>query len=263
MKSGDSDLNKSFVIVPYEFNDKKYKAVFAKGINRDSDFEAKNLYLVYHSDVDLEYQIDGIYKRNDLMLYLERLLNRWRYTANEVLLVVPFIGFHYPNALKSLQELWLWLQANVDVDKTNLVTRKGTYNLFKKAQNTTEIPFEELVRWGLLEPLIEKMNDDDTKFFQQSHAKYYVGVFNDYVEVLSGSFNLHTGEYWENMTFKKYTKEFFRERYLRMQIFKDFQYLTDATDRKVHYYFCGNERQNTGFNLISHRDLFDRFLVNL
>jgi hypothetical protein len=168
---------------------------------------------------------------------LERFLNRWRYTAREVLLVVPFIGFNYKSSEQALQELWNWLEINVDVEKTELITRKGTFNLYKKAQDNSGIDFKVLVELGLLEPLIKKMDKKGTAYFQKSHAKYYVGIYDDYVEVLSGSFNIHTGASYENIYLKRYDKDFFKARYLHM--FKDFQYNVKQKDEQVHYMTFG------------------------
>jgi hypothetical protein len=234
---GRHSAEKSFVIINYEYLGTSYKAVFAKEIDSERDLNTRNLYLIYHSGVNIEYQVDGIYTRDQLLVFLERFLNRWRYTAKEVLLIVPFIGFNYKNTEDALYQLWNWLEINVDISKTKLITRKGTFNLFKNAQDNTGIPFEELVKLGLLEPLIDKMNQKDTEYFQKSHAKYYVGVFDNYVEVLSGSFNIHQGKYFENINYRKYDKTFFKERYLHM--FTGFEYSNNVKDEYVHYMTFG------------------------
>lgn len=249
---GRHSSDKSFVIINYEYKGTRYKAVFAKQIDSESDLNIENLYLIYHSGINLEYQVDGIYTRDTLLVFLESFLNRWRYLANEVLLIVPFIGFNYKNSEEALYQLWNWLEINVDTSKTNLITRKGTFNLFKKAQDNSGIPFEELVKLGLLEPLIEKMTQKDTAYFQKSHAKYYVGVFDNYVEVLAGSFNIHQGQYFENITFRKYEKDFFKRRYLHM--FKDFNYADNEGNETVHYMTLGTEDNKN--NLIGLDELF-------
>lgn len=238
---GKSSAKKSFVIVHYNHNDIEYQAVFAKDIDSENDLNWNNLYLINHSKVNLIEQIDGIFTKTQCLGFLERFLNRWKYTANEVLLVVPFIGYHYKNSQEALTELWNWLEININVDKTNLITRKGTFNLFKKAQDSTGIPYDLLVEWGLLEPLIESMDNGEMPFYQRSHAKYYVGVFNDKVEVLSGSFNIHQGPSFENLNFRKYSKDFFKKRYLHM--FNDFSYSDKIKDDYVHYMTigCGND----------------------
>jgi len=252
---GRDNANKSFVILNYEFSGVTYIAVFAKLIDNENDLNTDNLYLINHTETNLEEHIDGIYTRDESLTFLERLLNRWRYTSNEVLLVVPFIGFHYKNSEEALMNLWNWLEVNIDIDKTNLITRKGTFNLFKKAQDGTGIPFDELVEWGLLEPLIEKMDSKNTAYFQKSHAKYYVGVYDDYVEVISGSFNIHGGQYFENVTFKKYDKKFFLTRYLHM--FKDFEFSEVQKDELVHYMVIGGEEKNSTISLQGLKNLFD------
>jgi len=252
---GRHTAEKSFVIINYIHQDMNYKAVFAKQIDSERDLNIDNLYLIYHSGVDLEYQVDGIYTRNQSLIFLERFLNRWRYTAKEVLLVVPFIGFNYKNSEDALTQLWNWLEMNVDATKTNLITRKGTFNLFKNAQDNSGVPFNELVRLGLLEPLIEKMAQKDTEFFQKSHAKYYVGVYENYVEVLSGSFNIHQGTYFENINFRRYDKEFFKERYLHM--FSDFQYASDDQNEYVHYMTLGTTQDKN--YLMGRNELFEEF----
>lgn len=246
---GRHSADKSFVIINYEIQGTTYKAVFAKEIDSERDLNTNNLYLIYHSGVNIEYQVDGIYTRDQLLVFLERFLNRWRYTAKEVLLIVPFIGFNYKNSEEALYQLWNWLEINVDISKTKLITRKGTFNLFKNAQDSTGIPFEELVKLGLLEPLIDKMNQKDTEYFQKSHAKYYVGVFENYVEVLSGSFNIHQGKYFENVNFRKYDKTFFKERYLHM--FNGFEYANNLKNEYVHYMTFGTSDDKnylTGLN---------------
>jgi hypothetical protein len=221
-------MDKSFVQLSYNKEGKEKHAVFAKNIKGEKDLQIEDLYMIDHSDANLEFQIDGIYKRDEIMVFLERLLNRWRYTAREVLMVVPFIGFNFKNSEPKLYELWNWLSINVDPEKTRLLTRKGTFNLYKTAQDHTGVSFDVLVDLGLLEPFIEKMAVKDAKFFQQSHAKYYVGVYKDHVEVLAGSFNIHQGAYFENVIFKKYSKSFFKERYLHM--FPDFNYADEKPE---------------------------------
>jgi hypothetical protein len=162
---------------------------------------------------------------------------------------VPFIGYHYKNSQEALTELWNWLEININVDKTNLITRKGTFNLFKNAQDSTGIPYDLLVEWGLLEPLIESMDSGEMPFYQRSHAKYYVGVFNDKVEVLSGSFNIHKGPSFENLNFREYSKDFFEKRYLHM--FDDFSYSEKIKDDYVHYMTIGSGNDTNNCDKLS------------
>lgn len=199
--------DKSFVIIDYEHNYKKYQAVFAKQLDTEKDLNAQGLYLIHHSEVDLEVQIDGIYTKSEALIFLGRLLNRWRYTADQILLVVPFIGYNFKGHEKKLQELWDWLIMHIDSSKGQLVTRRTTVNMFRNAQMQDGIPFDLLVEWGLVEPLVGAVSKKGATF-EKSHAKYYVGVFENHVEVLSGSFNIHEGPSFENISFRKYDKQF-------------------------------------------------------
>ncbi len=231
----------SFVFLEYSNAGKKFQSVFAKQIDSPDDLNTNNLYLIHHSKVDLDEQVDGIYSKSQCLEFLERFLNRWRYVANEVLLVVPFIGYHYENSSKQVVELWDWLEMNMDVKKSRLVTRKGTFDLLKKAQDRTGVSFDFLLDWGLLEPLVDSVSSGDMPFYQRSHAKYYVGVFDEYVEVLAGSFNIHTGPSFENISYRRYDKEFFKNRFLHM--FKDFSYVLPQEKEYVHYMVVGSGKE--------------------
>ncbi|GAB2961784.1 hypothetical protein GCM10027048_32600 [Hymenobacter coalescens] len=236
---GSYDASKSFVVIDYKHNTKVYRAVFAKQLKNNDDFTADNLYLIYHSGTDLEVQVDGIYKRDEILVFLGHLLNRWQYTADETLLVVPFIGVPYPGAEKEMQRLWDWVAQNVDSSRCRLITRRGTFNMLKNAQIKAGIPFDLLVEWGLIEPLVAGVSKRGATF-QPSHAKYYVGIFEDYVEVLVGSFNIHAGEYFENISFKRYSKDFFERRYLHM--LPKYTYPTTTSNEQVHYMMIDTDR---------------------
>jgi hypothetical protein len=238
---GGYDADESFVIIDYEHESKVYRAVFAKRLKYDTDFSANDLYLIYHSGTDLQERLDGIYTRNEILSFLERMLNRWQYTADETLLVVPFIGTQYPGQEKEVERLWEWIAQNVDSSRCRLITRRGTYNMLKNAQIKAGIPFDLLVKWGLIEPLVGDVSKRGATF-QPSHAKYYVGIFKDYVEVLVGSFNIHDGPYFENVSFKRYSKEFFERRYLHM--LPKYSYPAPTSQKQVHYMTLGTNADN-------------------
>ena len=230
--------DKSFVIIDYEHNSRKYQAVFAKQVDNEKELNAHGLYLIHHSEVNLEVQIDGIYTKSEILVFLGRLLTRWRYTADQILLVVPFIGYNFKGTEKKLQKLWDWLITHVDNSKGQLVTRRGTVNMFRDAQIKDGIPFDLLVEWGLVEPLVGAVSKKGATF-EKSHAKYYVGVFENHVEVLSGSFNIHEGPSYENISFRKYDKQFFKNRYLHM--LKNHTYPDTSLQEEVHYMTLGTD----------------------
>ena len=51
-------------------------------------------------------------------------------------------------------------------------------------------------------------------FFSLRHAKFYAGIFDDYVELLSGSFNIQTGDVLEQMHLRNVSRELFKKNYL-------------------------------------------------
>ena len=226
--------NKSFVVINYINDAKPYRAIFSKKIDSEKDLNVKNLYFIDHSNMDIEKQIDGIYTRDQAKIFLERCLNRWSALCNEIIIATPFIGLNYNKAqMEEVVRLWNWLDANTDIKKTQFITRKNTFNLLKKSQNHEEVTFDLLREWDLLGDLQDAGANGEMTFYQKFHAKFYAGIFNDRVEMLSGSFNIHTGDYYENLTFKNYNKEHFKERYIR-KINPSFNYQGYKPER-VHY----------------------------
>ena len=80
-------------------------------------------------------------------------------------------------------------------------------------------------------------------FKTDSHAKFYAAIGPSTTEVLTGSFNIHSGEYVENLLFKTYSTREFLSRYLMpLGIFFDLQQIKsprqvlklDVADRAVH-----------------------------
>lgn len=55
--------------------------------------------------------------------------------------------------------------------------------------------------WDLMNNLQKVVDNSKTrvKTKEQFHAKFYAGVFDDHVELLSGSFNVQTGDVLEQM----------------------------------------------------------------
>lgn len=68
--------------------------------------------------------------------------------------------------------------------------------------------------WGLLNPTERALNRKTATFKQKFHAKFYCGLSADRVEVLVGSFNIHMGDYVENIHLRSYSYEEFARRYL-------------------------------------------------
>lgn len=189
------------------------KITWAKTVERESDFNANNLYLVNHNKQQ-EWP-DGVYDRNTLLIYLERCLMRWKLLANQVV-VTPFIGFQYKK--KEIQEnvlaLWHFLSSRLNMDKTYFVTRSEARTLLKNNQAQIEIPYEELAKWRLTDELQHAVEKQKIKTKARFHCKFYAGIFDNHVEMLSGSYNIHTGNGLERVSMRNYPKDIFKNRYM-------------------------------------------------
>ena len=150
------------------------------------------MYLIHHSGCN--NLIDGVYTRDILQLYLERLLVRWKMICNHVIIASPFIGFDFkfskPENFEEISYLWNWLNGLQDIKKTTFLTRTTTYSSLKKTQESTE----ELKKWDLMSDLQNKFHDKKTRdaAINQFHFKIYPGIRADQVELFSGSYNIQT-----------------------------------------------------------------------
>nr|WP_321440568.1 hypothetical protein [uncultured Hyphomonas sp.] len=170
--------------------------------------------LVGPDDPAILTNIDGVYSRDECVEIFKKLLLRWRFRHQVVLLVVPFIGLDFPGREENRVDLWNIVLGHTDPSRTLLVTRRGTYNGFLKAAKTQGIDVEELGKFNLLTPMLKELGAKGALFKQESHAKFYAAVGRQTTEVLSGSFNIHTGKYVENLLFMTYDTSAFIERYL-------------------------------------------------
>lgn len=193
---------------------RRQKVTWAKTVERERDFNANNLYLVNHNKQQ-EWP-DGVYDRNTLLIYLERCLMRWKTLANQVVIVTPFIGFQYKSrkTMENIISLWEFLNDRLDMSKTYFITRTETKNLLKKSQSEIDIPYEILAKWHLMNNLQEVVEKQRIKTKGRFHAKFYAGIFDNHVEVLSGSYNIHTGGGLEQISMRNYPKDIFKNRYM-------------------------------------------------
>lgn len=158
--------------------------------------------------------VDGIYSRDECIQIFKKFLLRWRARNQVVVLVVPFIGLDYHGREKDRMDLWNLVLGHTEPRRTMLVTRRGTWNGFLKAAEHTGLDIATLRKFGILAPMLEQLHSDDAFFKQQSHAKFYAAIGLETTEVLSGSFNIHSGGYAENLIFKTYKTPDFMLRYL-------------------------------------------------
>lgn len=206
-----TELPQKIIVIQHA---RRQKITWAKTVERERDFNANNLYLVNHNQQQ-EWP-DGVYDRNTLLLYLERCLMRWKLLANQVVVVTPFIGFQYKK--KETQEnvlaLWHFLNNRLNMDKTYFVTRSEARTLLKNNQAQIEVPYEELAKWRLTDELQQAVEKQKIKTKARFHCKFYAGIFDNHVEMLSGSYNIHTGNGLEQVSMRNYPKDIFKNRYM-------------------------------------------------
>lgn len=78
------------------------------------------------------------------------------------------------------------------------------------------MPADVLREWNLMNNLQKMVDNPKTriKTKAQFHAKFYAGVFDDHVEMLSGSFNVQTGGILEQMHLRNVSRELFKSNYV-------------------------------------------------
>lgn len=215
---GYDNIERCIVAQEYESEGESYIATWGKILKNDDTFNACNFHLIAHEKNDKD--IDGVFSRDEMMAYLFRCLMRWKLIANQVIVVTPFIGFDFPFSKqkdrKELIGLWNLLNSVLDIEKTTFITRVKTYGSLKKCQNELEVPTDVLKEWDLMTNLQKMVDDPKTRIKPkaQFHAKFYAGVFDDFVELLGGSFNVQTGGVLEQMHLRRVSRDLFKLNYL-------------------------------------------------
>lgn len=217
------EFNSVIIRQIYKVGRRKCEAIWYKEIGNNLITDSKEFYLIHHNNA--EYKIDGIYSRDQSLLYLERLLVRWRALCSEVIVATPFIGYDFPFSKEDDREellaLWDLLNGLLDMDKTIFFTRPRTYSSLKKNQDFIEkIPAKVRKEWGLMSNLQRIVDNPKTraKMKNNFHLKIYVGVFDDHVEMYSGSFNIQKNSTMENMVIRNLSREHFKENYMDVMV---------------------------------------------
>ncbi len=193
-----------------------YRVSFFRDFSEQEGFPqaASEFILAGPEDPAMLHDIDGIYTRNECIEIFKKLLLRWRARNQVVMLVTPFIGFDYASREEDKLKLWNMILGYTNPSRTVLVTRRKTYNSFKAVAAKQGLDLDVLKKYGLLARLLETLDEKKAVFKTDSHAKFYAAIGPTTTEVLSGSFNIHSGEYVENLLFKTYSTAEFVLRYL-------------------------------------------------
>lgn len=223
------DVQKIFVFKEYMLNGIQYQSIWAKECQKEKDYNSDELYLIHHSGC--HNLIDGIYPRDLLLFYLERLLVRWKMTSTHVVIASPFIGFDLkyskPEDIEEISYLWDYLNGLQDVRKTTFLTRVSSYTSLKKAQGSTK----ELKKWDLMTDMQDKFHDKKTRdeAKEKFHFKLYAGIKGNNVELYIGSYNIQTGKTLENMELRTISLSEFTNNYMN-NILEDFK--IDAAEQE-------------------------------
>lgn len=225
-----------FVKVEEDKNGKRF-GLYAKKLENEYDFNPNGLKLLYHNRIVLSNTIDGLLTRDDALRVLNTCLNRWNVIARLVIVAVPFIGLQYKGKKNEEQvvRFWQWLGNELDMSKTVFITRRSSFTLRTRASKEGGPDFCFLKKWGKLDELskaVEKAAKKNSKrenknnnkitvsvyphviFYQKFHAKFYAGIVGETVEVLFGSYNIHEGPYIENLSFRTYSLNNFKEKFM-------------------------------------------------
>jgi len=187
---------------------------FAKFNGRGEFYASKEFYLA--DNTGFNPNVNGVYTREQSKRFLEKFVLRWSLIASKIIIVSPFIGFDKSLAIKTpykFLNLLEWFLTLNSFEKTQVLIRKSEYGKIKEVIGK-EI-FEKLDGYGLLNNIIEEMNSSTPRF----HAKFYAGVIpngeNSYVEILTGSYNLHEeSQSMENLIFLRMNLNDFEKQYL-------------------------------------------------
>lgn len=209
-------------------------SIFVKRPLGDNDFNADRFTYIHNGKVILSKQIDGLFTRDECLSILDFCLKRWTISSRQVVIAVPFIGFHYNNKKCKNQVLYFWAYLNgvLDMKKTILLTRKAEFNRMRVCLNELKgnESFDFKKYWGKLDDLqaaadtatkrkkrkgeTSPLNPEHVYFTNKFHSKFYAGIYDDRVELLIGSYNVHEGEVLENLTFRECTVGEFKEKFL-------------------------------------------------
>jgi len=190
-------------------------------------FTMENLLPIGISGVSISDVVNGVYPRDACFSMIDYLLHRWNLLCKQVIFASPYIGFVQKTTIynEQIRNFWEWLGETLDMDKTLFITKKATFTRFKAAMEELGIDFDNEKTWDSLSKLVKVADEYDgrrkeaklsrVQFYQQFHAKFYAGVFDDHVEVLVGSYNIHQGLTLENLVVEQYGVEEFEEKYLK------------------------------------------------
>jgi len=88
--------------------------------------------------------LDRICSKSECIEMLEKFIYRWNFLFPKILIATPFVGHQWMKE-DQLLEIWDWLLNTLDPEKTIFITRRATFNKYKKVfENKNGISLEFL-----------------------------------------------------------------------------------------------------------------------
>ncbi len=152
-------------------------------------------------------RLEGLFSKSDIMCFLSKLLIRWHLTCDQIIVASPYVGHQWDKPEQKVDR-WSWLLAQLNAERTTLITRPATLGAFRKLSDG-DVTYDLLKRYELENKIISANVKK-----QDFHAKFFIGLAPEGCEILSGSANLLHGPSIENITFRNISMERCKERYL-------------------------------------------------
>lgn len=154
-------------------------------------------------------KIDRIGTKTECIEILEKFILRWNFLFPKILIATPFVGHQWMKDNEIL-ELWEWITNYLDPNKSIFITRKATFNKYKKAfEKNNGVSLEFLEDYDLDNKVISNFTSK-----QDFHAKVFIGFSNENSEFLCGSFNLVKGNSFENLAYTRYSANIFKKNFI-------------------------------------------------
>lgn len=195
-----------------------HEAIFYRRFVMDLDqppLKAADFVLADISGAQLVDALDGIRSKDDAMDLLAKLVLRWNLLADQIMIASPFIGHQFLSKDQQMA-IWEWLLSMLDARIAVFVTRSASWKAYREAMEKTGLPVDILEQFSLENKVVSTGQSK-----QDFHAKFYVGISDDWCEVYSGSANLVRGPSMENTSFRRMTREAFNQRYLSRMALKE------------------------------------------
>ncbi|WP_291329976.1 hypothetical protein [Desulfovibrio sp. UCD-KL4C] len=193
--------------------------------------------------------INGVYSKNDCKSYVDKLFLRWTLIADKIYAQTAYIGNQYKKE-DEMKKLLHSLSSYLPAHKTKILTKTSNRTKIKNQLNKEgEIDLND--KYNRQNSGLDKLDN-----FERTHSKFYAGIVDSDVEIISGSFNYTDGPSTDNLTFSNLPIKIFNKNYLNM-LKLDYS----PKESKKHYYYksFGERTFNDGYTIYK-KELLDRIL---